>query len=169
MNIKARQDLIYTAWELYEPATSTITIEVYMQDGHMPPTVLAVGQPHLIKQIAETFPDLKKFARSIDVAKAGVREWPGQHLAAVAESPAVFAGLFTKPIMDLAFSTQVRTARLAIVEMLPVECAMQWGSGRLRTACCVCAFSKAQLLSARVSSRWTVCSNLGACLADVSD
>jgi hypothetical protein len=109
MNLRSRHDLLYLGFYLVEPRDDTITLEVYMNDRSMPPTVLAVGMPKSVKQLLTIHKDLSKYAMPLEVDKSEVKDWPAQHLAVYAESPAVFYALFCKQMMELAFNSQARS------------------------------------------------------------
>jgi Protein of unknown function (DUF1682) len=115
LNLAARHDLMYSMYNLVDTKDDTVTVEVYMNPKTMPQTVLAVGLPNIVQHLSSSYSDLLKYAKLLKPESAGVKEWPVA-LVAVAESPAVFAGLFNKQIMDLAFSPQARAS------LLPLTC-----------------------------------------------
>ena len=49
LDMKCRQDAFAMLWYLFSPRDDRISIEVYMQEGCMPDTVLAVAPPKQMK------------------------------------------------------------------------------------------------------------------------
>lgn len=77
-----------------------IEIEVVMREGSMAPMVLAVGPPKHMKSMTKSNPDVKDFARRVDVAADRYPLWPSAgkggapELVAAAESAGLFHDLF---------------------------------------------------------------------------
>lgn len=109
LNLQPRHDLIQLAAGFVTPRDDTMTLEVYMNEGSMPPTCLAVGLPRMVKHLQSVHKDLETYARPVNVpTRTDIKDWPAGSLSVVAESSAAFQAFFCRPILDLAFGKEVR-------------------------------------------------------------
>ena len=70
LDLKHRQDLLYLASYMISPQQDRIDIEIAMNEANMQPLVLVIGTPRLAKELSKTLPDVKNFARPIDVSNS---------------------------------------------------------------------------------------------------
>jgi hypothetical protein len=79
-----------------------------MHAAHMPLFTLAVGLPRCLKTLQATHTDLRLFGKPLNVAsRTDVKDWPNT-LSVITDSAASFQALFCRPMLDLAFGSQVR-------------------------------------------------------------
>jgi uncharacterized membrane protein len=62
------------------PRTDIVNIEVAMNEASMPPIVLAVATPELLKTLQKQYEDLDTFTKQISVPKNRLPNWPGKEL-----------------------------------------------------------------------------------------
>eukprot|EP00887_Chlorella_sp_A99_P004191 scaffold23.g4191.t1 len=74
-----------------------------MSEGCCPPIVLAIATPGLAKQLHTELPDLKAFARKLEVTKDRLAQWPFGKLSVLAEQSSTFYDLMTPQLMELVF------------------------------------------------------------------
>ena len=113
LNLQPRHDLIHLALGFVTPRDDTMTLEIYMDEGAMPTTCLAVGLPRTLKHLQSIRKDLETYARPVSVAtRTDIRDWPAESLSVVAESTHAFQAFFCRPVLDLAFGKEVCSGRL---------------------------------------------------------
>lgn len=85
-----------------------LEVEVWMTEATMPPMVLAVAPPKVLKLLSKSNPDLKDFAKKVEVAKDKMPLWPTstapspsssgiKDLGVLSESAGLFYDLFGEP------------------------------------------------------------------------
>ena len=103
LDLKHRQDLLYLASYVISPRQDRIDIDIAMNEGNMQPLVLVIGTPRLTKELSKLLPDVKSFARPIDVSQQLLPGFPSKNLHVWTESKSTFYDLMTDKIMELLF------------------------------------------------------------------
>lgn len=103
LDLKHRQDLLYLASYMISPRQDRIDIDIAMNEANMQPLVLVIGTPRLAKELSKTLPDVKNFARPIDVSQQLLPGFPSKSLHVWSESKSTFYDLMTDKVMDLLF------------------------------------------------------------------
>lgn len=83
-------------------------MEVYMNEADMLPTVLAVAPPAPLQTLLQANRDLQNYAKTLNVDRGTIKDWPSKRLSVRAESKTVFHAVFGRQVMDLAFGDKVR-------------------------------------------------------------
>ena len=103
LDLKHRQDLLYLASYVISPRPDRIDIDIAMNEANMQPLVLMIGTPRLAKELSKSLPDVKSFARPIDVSQQLLPGFPSKSLHVWTESKSTFYALMTDKVMDLLF------------------------------------------------------------------
>ncbi|CAD7701327.1 unnamed protein product [Ostreobium quekettii] len=101
LDLRAREDLLSMASYLLLRRDDHLNVEVYMSEGCMPPTVLAVGAPKVVRELARDCEDLRTYAKAVGVRQ--VADWATDRWAVVAESSEVFYDLIGERFVELVF------------------------------------------------------------------
>lgn len=97
LNLCARQDLLSVLWDILSPSEDTVTLEAYVTEASMPPLVLAVGTPKLMRRMAADQPDIAKYTKKIQAPKDAAPSWPNDKLHIYTEHSHIFTELFSEP------------------------------------------------------------------------
>ena len=103
LDLKHRQDLLYLASYVISPRPDRIDIDIAMNEANMQPLVLMISTPRLAKELSKSLPDVKSFARPIDVSQQLLPGFPSKSLHVWTESKSTFYALMTDKVMDLLF------------------------------------------------------------------
>lgn len=103
LDLKHRQDLLYLASYVISPRQDRIDIDIAMNEANMQPLVLVIGTPRLAKELCKSLPDVRSFARPIDVSQQILPGFPSKSLHVWTESKSTFYDLMTDKVMDLLF------------------------------------------------------------------
>ena len=103
LDLKHRQDLLYLASYVISPRQDRIDIDIAMNEANMQPLVLVIGTPRLAKELSKSLPDVKSFARPIDVSQQLLPGFPSKSLHVWTESKSTFYDLMTDKVMELLF------------------------------------------------------------------
>lgn len=103
LDLKHRQDLLSLASYVISPRNDRIDIDIAMNETNMQPLVLVIATPRLAKDLSKSLPDVKSFARPIDVSQHELPGFPSKRLHVWTESKSTFHELMTDKVMDLLF------------------------------------------------------------------
>ena len=103
LDLKHRQDLLYLASYVISPRQDRIDIDIAMNEANMQPMVLVIGTPRHAKELSKSLPDVKSFARPIEVSQQLLPGFPSKSLHVWTESISTFYDLMTEKVMDLLF------------------------------------------------------------------
>lgn len=103
LDLKHRQDLLYLASYVISPRKDRIDIDIAMNETNMQPLVLVIATPRLAKELSKSLPDVKSFARPIDVSQQDLPGFPSKRLHVWTESKSTFYDLMTDKVMDMLF------------------------------------------------------------------
>lgn len=101
--LQQRQDLAQLLLGKLNGQRDILDLEAVMSEGCCPPIVLAIATPGLAKQLHTELPDLKAFARKLEVTKDRLAQWPFGKLSVLAEQSSTFYDLMTPQLMELVF------------------------------------------------------------------
>lgn len=104
LDLKRRQDLLFLANYLVNPAEDVLDIEIPMNDSDMQPMVLFVAKPRLAKQMIKNLPDVQAFTQQTGVGRDRLPNFTTDNLTVYSESQALFYDLMTERVMELLFS-----------------------------------------------------------------
>jgi hypothetical protein len=104
LELRRRQDIFAQIWYHISPRPDFVDIEIAMNEGAMPPTVLFVGQPRFAKERLAEEEDLKKFTKKIEVGRDRIAQWPGpRQLTVLTEQATMFYDVMTESIVNQVF------------------------------------------------------------------
>ncbi|KAI7840816.1 hypothetical protein COHA_005462 [Chlorella ohadii] len=105
LQLVRRQDLLaYTVMAL-RGQKDVLELEVRMSEGALPPLVLALGQPSIVRNMAMDSDDIKTFCKKVEVTRDRIANWPDK-LAVWAEHSSIFYDIMGPQLLDLAFSKE---------------------------------------------------------------
>lgn len=104
LDLKRRQDLVFLANYLVNPAEDILDIEIPMNENDMEPMVLLIAKPKLAKQMVKSLPDVKAFSQQTHVGKDRLPSFATDKLSVYSESQALFYDLMTERAIELLFS-----------------------------------------------------------------
>lgn len=105
LQLVRRQDMLaYTVMAL-QGQKDVLELEVRMNEGALPPLVLAIGQPSVVRNMALDSEDIKTFCKRLEVTRDRIPNWPDK-LAVWAEHSSIFYDLMGPQLLDLFFSKE---------------------------------------------------------------
>jgi hypothetical protein len=105
LQLVRRQDLLaYTVMAL-RGQKDVLELEVRMNEGALPPLVLALGQTAILRNMALDSDDIKTFCKRVEVTRDRIPNWPDK-LAVWAEHSSIFYDVMGPQLLDLVFSKE---------------------------------------------------------------
>ncbi|XP_028792330.1 uncharacterized protein At5g49945-like [Neltuma alba] len=101
MELKSRQDLISSIYNMIVPSRDEITFEVYMNDEAMDHVVFAMAKKKAAKAMQKDVRDLQRFAAPVSPPSG--RKWVAEELAVISESKEVAGELITETVLEQVF------------------------------------------------------------------
>ncbi|GAB4817243.1 hypothetical protein N2152v2_004289 [Parachlorella kessleri] len=123
--LKKRQDLLGLSLDFFAGSRDVMDIEIAVNEGSMPPIVLAIAAPSVARQLVKHMDDIEASAhrgavggygvplqaglnysahtKRMEVDRARLPAWPQKGVSVLAEHSSIFYDLLAPPLVDLLF------------------------------------------------------------------